>query len=136
MAGVDPIDEAEVIEHRGPFPTDNYARVCILQACVEIEACVSYGWQSRTSEDGLVRDVFLTIMKDEVQHRQYFASFAKALVESGVYPVKDVLSMAFLACSSSSWTPRSGCAGRGITEIAAGSCTVVAEGDGRFASHR
>ncbi|MEU8954753.1 hypothetical protein AB0C93_10635 [Streptomyces sp. NPDC048518] len=95
MAGVDPIDEDEVIEHRGAFPTDNYARVCILQACVEIEACVSYGWQSRTTEDGLVRDVFHTIMKDEVQHRQYFASFAKALVESGVYPIKDVLSMAY-----------------------------------------
>lgn len=95
MAGVDPIDEEEVVEHRGAFPTDNYARVCVLQACVEIEACVSYGWQSRTTEDGLVRDVFRTVMKDEVQHRQYFASFAKALVESGVYPVKDVLSMAY-----------------------------------------
>ncbi|MER0245789.1 hypothetical protein AAHZ94_28210 [Streptomyces sp. HSW2009] len=95
MAGVDPIAEDEVIEHRGAFPTDNYARVCILQACVEIEACVSYGWQSRTTKDGLVRDVFHTIMKDEVQHRQYFASFAKALVESGVYPIKDVLSMAY-----------------------------------------
>lgn len=95
MAGIDPIAEEEVIEHRGPFPADNYARVCILQACVEIEACVSYGWQSRTTKDGLVRDVFHTIMKDEVQHRQYFAAFAKALVESGVYPLKDVLSMAY-----------------------------------------
>ncbi|MEU3734960.1 ferritin-like domain-containing protein [Streptomyces sp. NPDC033538] len=95
MAGIDPIDEAEVVEHRGAFPTDNYARVCVLQACVEIEACVSYGWQSRTTEDALVRDVFRTVMKDEVQHRQYFASFAKALIESGVYPVKDVLSMAY-----------------------------------------
>lgn len=95
MAGIDPIDQDEVVEHRGPFPADNYLRVCMLQACVEIEACVSYGWQSRTTEDGLVRDVFRTIMKDEVQHRQYFAAFAKALVESGVYPVKDALSMAY-----------------------------------------
>lgn len=95
MAGVDPIGHDEVVEHRGPFPTDNYARVCVLQACVEIEACVSYGYVARTSEDELVRDVFHTVMKDEVQHRQYFVSFAKALVESGVYPIKDVLSMAY-----------------------------------------
>lgn len=95
MAGIDPIDETEVVEHRGAFPTDNYARVCVLQACVEIEACVSYQHAARTSQDELVHDVFHTIMKDEVQHRQYFASFAKALVESGVYPVKDVLSMAY-----------------------------------------
>ncbi|MFE7515347.1 ferritin-like domain-containing protein [Streptomyces sp. NPDC057540] len=95
MAGVDPIGHDEVVDHRGPFPTDNYARVCVLQACVEIEACVSYGFVSRTTEDGLVRDVFHTVMKDEVQHRQYFVSFAKALVESGVYPIKDVLSMAY-----------------------------------------
>ena len=95
MAGMDAIEVDDVIEHRGPFPADNYARVSILQACVEIEACVSYGWVSRQSEDPLVRDVFHTIMKDEVQHRQYFASFAKALVDSGVYPIKDVLSMAY-----------------------------------------
>lgn len=95
MAGMDAIDVDDVIEHRGPFPADNYARVCVLQACVEIEACVSYGWVSRQSQDPLVRDVFHTIMKDEVQHRQYFASFAKALVDSGVYPIKDVLSMAY-----------------------------------------
>ncbi|PAZ17399.1 hypothetical protein CLM62_02455 [Streptomyces sp. SA15] len=95
MADIDPIDESEVVEHRGAFPADNYARVCVLQACVEIEACVSYGWRARTTEDELVHDVFHTIMKDEVQHRQYFASFAKALVESGVYPIKDVLSMAY-----------------------------------------
>ncbi|MGW0936903.1 hypothetical protein [Streptomyces sp. NPDC002666] len=95
MAGIDPIDEDEVIECRGELPMDNYVRVCMLQACVEIEACVSYGWQSRATEDALVRDVFHTVMKDEVQHRQYFASFAKALVDTGVYPVKDVLSMAY-----------------------------------------
>ncbi|MEI7032144.1 hypothetical protein [Streptomyces pratensis] len=95
MAGIDPIEEEEVVECRGPLPVDNYVRVCMLQACVEIEACVSYGWQSRTTQDPLVRDVFHTVMKDEVQHRQYFASFAKALIESGVYPIKDALSMAY-----------------------------------------
>ncbi|MFB9465399.1 hypothetical protein [Streptomyces cinereospinus] len=95
MTGIDPIEQEEVVECRGPLPVDNYARVCILQACVEIEACVSYQHAARTSKDELVHDVFHTVMKDEVQHRQYFAAFAKALLESGVYPVKDVLSMAY-----------------------------------------
>lgn len=95
MAGIDPIEEEEVVECRGTLPVDNYARVCVLQACVEIEACVSYDWASRGTDDELVHDVFHTVMKDEVQHRQYFVSFAKALVETGVYPIKDVLSMAY-----------------------------------------
>jgi hypothetical protein len=30
-----------------------------------------------------------------VQHRQYFVSFAEALIDSGVYPAKDALAMAF-----------------------------------------
>lgn len=96
MAGIDPISEEGADEHHRTFPSDNYARICVLQACLEIEACVSYQHAARTSNDELVRDVFHRIVKDEVQHRQYFASFAKALVESGVHPVKDVLSMAYL----------------------------------------
>lgn len=95
MAGLDPIAHDDITEHRGFFPADNYARVCILQACVEIEATVTYGEMTKTSKDPLIRDIFHNIMKDEVQHRQYFVSFAKALVDSGVYPVKDVLSMAY-----------------------------------------
>lgn len=96
LAGLDPIPEDEVVEHRGFFPADNYARVCVLQACVEIEACVTYGEMAKTSGDPLVRDVFFQVMRDEVQHRQYFTSFAKALVDAGVYPVKDILSMAYV----------------------------------------
>lgn len=95
MVGNDPIPEDEVVEHRGFFPDDNYARVCILQACVEVEAAVMYGEMANTSEDPLVREVFLRIARDEVQHRQYFTSFAQALVDAGVYPAKDVLAMAF-----------------------------------------
>ena len=95
MAGIDAIGQEEVVECRGPLPYDNYVRVCVLQACVEIEACVAYRMTAHNSGDELVRDVFHQVMKDEVQHRQYFASFAKALVDSGVYPVKDVLSMAY-----------------------------------------
>ncbi|MBX3191032.1 MAG: hypothetical protein KF819_28810 [Labilithrix sp.] len=95
MLGDAPIPEDEVVEHRGFFPEDNYARVCVLQACVETEAAVTYGEMAKKAHDPLVRDVFLAIMRDEVQHRQYFASFAQALVDAEVYPAKDVLAMAF-----------------------------------------
>lgn len=95
MVGLDPIPNDEVVLHRNFFPSDNYARVCILQACVEIEASMTYGEMARTANDPLIKDVFLHIMRDEVQHRQYFVSFAKALVEAKVYPIKDILSMAY-----------------------------------------
>lgn len=95
MAGVAPIEPQEVVDHRGFFPSDNYVRVCMLQACVEIEASVIYGEMAKTSTDPLIRDAFEYIMRDEVQHRTYFISFAKALIDAKVYPVKDVLSIAY-----------------------------------------
>lgn len=95
MSGLPPIDEDEVVEHRGAFPSDNFARVCILQACVEIEACATYGESAKLSTDPLISETFRRIMMDESQHRAYFVAFAKALIDSGVYPVKDVLAMAY-----------------------------------------
>lgn len=95
MIGDDPIPQDEVIEHRGFFPDDNYVRVCMLQACVEIEASVTYGEIAKTAHDPLVREIFHRITRDEVQHRQYFVSFAEALIDAGVYPAKDALAMAF-----------------------------------------
>lgn len=94
-AGLPPISEEEVIEHRGAFPSDNFARVCMLQACVEIEACVAYGETVKMSENPMIKAVFGKITSDESQHRAYFISFARALVESGGYPIKDVLAMAY-----------------------------------------
>ncbi len=95
MVGEEPIPQDEVVEHRGFFPGDNYARVCVLQACVEIEAAVTYGEMAKKAHDPVIREIFLRIMRDEVQHRQYFTSFAQALVDASVYPAKDVLAMAF-----------------------------------------
>jgi len=95
MAGLDPISEEEVKEYRGAFPTDNFARVCMLQACVEIEACVTYGEVAKTSDNPLIKQVFGKITADESQHRAYFISFARALVEAEAYPLKDILSMAY-----------------------------------------
>jgi ferritin-like protein len=95
MTGTPPIEHDELVEHRGFFPDDNFARVCMLQTCVEIEACATYGYMAHSAKDPLVREIFQRIMRDESQHRKYFISFAKGLVDSGVYPVKDVLSMAY-----------------------------------------
>jgi hypothetical protein len=91
----DPIPEDEVIEHRGLFPTDNFLRNMMLQACVEVEVGVTYAEQCRLSDDPLIREVYGQITRDEIQHRQYFVSFAQALVDAGVYPAKDALAMAF-----------------------------------------
>lgn len=91
----DPVPEDDVMRHRGLFPTDNFLRNLMLQACVEVEVAVSYSEQAKMSENPLIREVFTQIMRDEIQHRQYFVSFAQGLVEAGVYPAKDALAMAF-----------------------------------------
>ena len=91
----DAIPEDEVIEHRGLFPTDNFLRNMMLQACVEVEVGVTYHEQSRTTNDPLIRDVFGQILRDEIQHRQYYVAFSQALIDANVYPAKDALAMAF-----------------------------------------
>jgi hypothetical protein len=89
-------------EPPGSFPTGNYARFCALRACAEADAGRAYEDAARTSEDPLLHDVFHALARDEARHRRYFAAFAKALVDSGVYPVKDVLSVAY------TWIRRTG----------------------------
>lgn len=89
------MEETLVYDHRGDFPDDNLVRVCILQACVEVEAIVTYGGWAKRSTDPLVRDIFLNVTRDEVQHRQYFISFAKALIDAGIGSAKDALAMAY-----------------------------------------
>jgi hypothetical protein len=91
----DPVADDEIMEHRGKFPTDNFVRNMILQACVEIEVSVTYAHAAKTSDHPLIKEVFSQISKDEVQHRQYFVSFAQGLIDAGVYPAKDALAMAF-----------------------------------------
>jgi hypothetical protein len=67
----------------------------MLQACVEIEATVFYGYMAKNAHDPVIREVFHRIMRDEVQHRQYFVSFSQALIDAGVFPAKDALALAF-----------------------------------------
>lgn len=94
-SGLPPIGEDEVIAHRQFFPDDNYLRICLLQACVETEASVTYGEMAKTATDPLVRELFLKVMRDEVQHRRYFIAFAKALVDCGAYSAKDAFSVVY-----------------------------------------
>jgi len=91
----EPVADDEVMEHRGKFPHDNFVRNMVLQACVEIEVSVTYSHAANTSDHPLIKDVFTRIMRDEVQHRQYFVAFAQGLIDAGVYPAKDALAMAF-----------------------------------------
>jgi hypothetical protein len=52
LIGDEPIPQEEVVEHRGFFPDDNYVRVCMLQACVEIEASVTYALRATKCNTG------------------------------------------------------------------------------------
>ncbi|MEZ4241581.1 MAG: ferritin-like domain-containing protein [Myxococcota bacterium] len=92
---LDPIPDEDVMSHRGMFPRDNFLRNLVLQACVEIEVSITYANAAKTTDNPMIREIFLQIMRDEVQHRQYFVAFAQALVDAGVYPAKDALAMAF-----------------------------------------
>lgn len=92
---LDPIPDDDVMRHRGMFPRDNFLRNLVLQACVEIEVSVTYAYAAKTSDNPMIREIFTQIMRDEVQHRQYFVAFAQGLVDTGVYPAKDALAMAF-----------------------------------------
>lgn len=95
LSGLPAADHDEIAQHRGFFPDDDLARVCILQGCVEVEATVVYSNTARTTEHPLVRAVFHKVMTDEVQHRLYFEAFARALVESGASANSRVLGMAY-----------------------------------------
>jgi hypothetical protein len=89
------VSEDELVEHRQLFPTDNFLRNLMLQACVEVEAGVSYSETAKMSTDPLMKEVFTRVMRDEIQHRAYYISFSQALIDAGVYPAKDALAMAF-----------------------------------------
>lgn len=91
----DAIPDDDLMRHRGLFPTDNFLRNLMLQACVEVEVAVTYAEAAKTTTSPLMREFYTRISRDEVQHRQYFVSFAQGLVDAGVYPAKDALAMAF-----------------------------------------
>lgn len=96
VCGMDPITDETFLEFRQVFPDDDMLRTLVLLAISEITAAVNYGQcQLVTGEPGL-RKLFKQVAADEIQHRNYFIAFAKALVDSGEYPAKDAFAVAHL----------------------------------------
>lgn len=96
VCGMDPITDETFLEFRQVFPDDDMLRTLVLLAISEITAAVNYGQcQLVTGEPGL-RRLFKQVAADEIQHRNYFIAFAKALVDSGEYHAKDAFAVAHL----------------------------------------
>lgn len=95
LAKVKYMTDEEIINHRQHFPDDKIGRKLMLQACVETEVTLSYSNMAKSTSNPLLKEVFTKIMQDEAQHRLYFISFAKALVDKNIVPEKDILSMIY-----------------------------------------
>jgi hypothetical protein len=95
-AGMARIVDETFIEFRQVFPDDDMLRTLTLLAISEITAAVNYGQCQQYVEDPGLRRLFKQVTADEIQHRNYFVAFAKALVDSGEYPAKDAFAVAHL----------------------------------------
>lgn len=94
--GMEPISDETFIQFRQVFPDDDMLRTLVLLAISEITAAVNYGQCQHVVEDAGLRRIFKQVAADEIQHRNYFVSFAKALVDSGEYHPKDAFAVAHL----------------------------------------
>jgi hypothetical protein len=96
ITGMEDISDETFIEFRQVFPDDDMLRTLTLLAISEITAAVNYGQCQLIVDDPGLRQLFKQVAADEIQHRNYFVSFAKALVDSGEYPAKDAFAVAHL----------------------------------------
>lgn len=96
MLGFAPVDDATLIDYRRIFPDDNLLRTVTMLSFSEGIAAVNYGQYARQVRDPGLKELLKHVGADEVQHMQYFISFAKALVDSGAYPVKESFAVAHL----------------------------------------
>lgn len=96
VTGMAPISDETFIEFRQVFPDDDMLRTLVLLAISEITAAVNYGQCQHVVADPGLRRLFKQVAADEIQHRNYFVSFAKALVDSGEYHAKDAFAVAYL----------------------------------------
>jgi hypothetical protein len=94
MLGFAPLDDATVIDYRKIFPDDDLLRTVTMLAFSEGIAAVNYGQYARRVQDPGLKALLKHVGADEVQHMQYFISFAKALVDSGAYLPKEPFSVA------------------------------------------
>lgn len=96
LTGMEPISDETFLEFRQVFPNDDMLRTLVLLAISEITAAVNYGQCQHVVQDPGLRRIFKQVAADEIQHRNYFISFAKALVDSGEYHAKDAFAVAHL----------------------------------------
>jgi hypothetical protein len=94
MLGFEAIDDATVIDYRKIFPDDDLLRTVTMLSFSEGIAAVNYGQYARRVQDPGLRTLLKHVGADEVQHMQYFIAFAKALVDSGAYPMKESFAVA------------------------------------------
>ncbi|MBO0819390.1 MAG: hypothetical protein J2P26_00915 [Nocardiopsaceae bacterium] len=94
--GMELVPDETFIEFRQVFPDDDMLRTLVLLAISEITAAVNYGQCQFAAQDQGLRRLFKQVAADEIQHRNYFVSFAKALVDSGEYHAKDAFAVAHL----------------------------------------
>jgi hypothetical protein len=96
VGGMEPVEDETFIEFRQVFPDDDMLRTLVLLAISEITAAVNYGQCQFVAENQGLRRLFKQVAADEIQHRNYFISFAKALVDSGEYHAKEAFAVAHL----------------------------------------
>jgi len=96
LSGMEKVPDETFIEFRQVFPDDDMLRTLTLLAISEITAAVNYGQCQSVITDPGLRRLFKQVAADEIQHRNYFVSFAKALVDSGEYHPKDAFAVAHL----------------------------------------
>jgi len=96
VCGMEPITDETFLEFRQVFPDDDMLRTLVLLAISEITAAVNYGQCQLVTEEPGLRKLFKQVAADEIQHRNYFIAFAKALVDSGEYHAKDAFAVAHL----------------------------------------
>ena len=90
------VDDQTFIKLRQVFPKDNMLRTLVLLAFSEAVAHVSYIEYAKVTKNKQLANLLNHIGADEAQHMSYFITFAKALVDSGEYNVKDVLSVGYM----------------------------------------
>lgn len=96
LIGAEPITDDTFLEFRKIFPDDDMLRTLTLLALSEIVAATNYAGCAQSAKDPGLSALFAQVAADEIQHMEYFISFAKALVDSGAYPVKNAVSVIYL----------------------------------------
>lgn len=88
--------DASIIDYRKIFPDDDLLRTVTMLSFSEGIAAVDYGQYARRVQDPALKSLLKHVGADEVQHMQYFISFAKALVDSGAYSAKEAFAVGHL----------------------------------------